>query len=69
MSRISKSNGHGEREQCDRKSLQHSVFLPRYPFTDALVRLTNATAHRRFHAASNITDEMREEHTRRVLGE
>ena len=29
VSRISKSNGHGEREQYDRKSLQHSVFLPR----------------------------------------
>src|SRR5215472_11868427 len=40
-SRISKSNGHGEREQYDRKSLQHSVFLPRYPLTDALVRLTH----------------------------
>src|SRR5262249_51026863 len=39
--RISKSNGHGEREQYDRKSLQHSDFLPRYPLTDALVRLTH----------------------------
>ena len=40
-SRISKSNGHSEREQYDRKSLQHSVFLPRYPLTAALVRLTH----------------------------
>jgi hypothetical protein len=29
VSRISKSNGHGERDQYDRKSLEHSVFLPR----------------------------------------
>jgi hypothetical protein len=41
VSRISKSNGHGEGEQYDRKSLQHSVFLPRYSL---MVRLTHQLA-------------------------